>query len=59
MHLAVDAHLTIAEVHDVSDKIEKEIQERLPGTEAVIHLEPHDGSREAVDVEIVVKERGS
>jgi hypothetical protein len=31
---------TFEEVHELSDHIEREIQERLPGAVVVIHLEP-------------------
>jgi cation diffusion facilitator family transporter len=43
MHLIVDAHRTVKEVHAVCDKIEREISERLPGTSVTIHTEPDDG----------------
>ena len=43
MHLIVDAHRTVGEVHTVCDVIEREIGERLPGAVVTIHLEPDDG----------------
>ena len=43
MHLMVDADLTVEQVHPISDGIEHEIEDRLPGTIAVIHVEPDDG----------------
>jgi cation diffusion facilitator family transporter len=43
MHLLVDAHRTVEEVHTVCDSIEHEIEERLPGTTVTIHMEPDDG----------------
>jgi cation diffusion facilitator family transporter len=43
MHLLLDPHLTVAEMHPISESIEREIAERLPGTEVVIHMEPDDG----------------
>lgn len=43
MHLIVDAHRTVEEVHTVCDQIEREISERLPGTSVTIHTEPDDG----------------
>jgi len=43
MHLLVDPHHTIAEVHAVCDRIEREISERLPGATVTIHMEPDDG----------------
>jgi len=43
MHLLVDPHRTIEEVHAVCDRIESEISERLPGATVTIHAEPDDG----------------
>jgi len=43
MHLLLDPHLTVAEMHPISESIEREIAEQLPGTEVVIHMEPDDG----------------
>ncbi len=43
MHLLLDAHLTVVDVHEISEAVEREIAERLPGTEVVIHMEPDDG----------------
>jgi cation diffusion facilitator family transporter len=43
MHLLVDPHRTIEEVHAVCDRIEREISERLPGATVTIHPEPDDG----------------
>ncbi len=43
MHLIVDAHRTVEEVHSVCDTIERKIQDRLPGTVVTIHMEPDDG----------------
>lgn len=43
MHLVVDAHRTVEEVHTVCDQIERETSERLPGTTITIHTEPDDG----------------
>ncbi len=52
VHMSVDASLTVAEVHVISEEVEREIEERLPGTVVVIHVEPHEESRP--DFEIVV-----
>ena len=35
--------LTVEQVHPISESIEHEIEERLPGTIVVIHVEPDDG----------------
>jgi cation diffusion facilitator family transporter len=43
MHLIVDAHRTVEEVHAVCDSIEREIREHLPGATVTIHTEPDDG----------------
>jgi len=43
MHLLVLADLTVEQVHPISDRIEHQIEERLPGTIVVIHVEPDDG----------------
>jgi cation diffusion facilitator family transporter len=43
MHLLFDPDLTVEQVHPISDGIEHEIEERLPGTICVIHVEPDDG----------------
>jgi divalent metal cation (Fe/Co/Zn/Cd) transporter len=40
MHCLVDPQLTIEESHEISESIEREIAEKLPGTVVVIHLEP-------------------
>jgi ferrous-iron efflux pump FieF len=50
MHMTVAATLTVAQVHDVSDDVEREI-EGPPGTVAVIHI----GHEEGTDFEIVVR----
>jgi cation diffusion facilitator family transporter len=56
MHVLVDPELTVEQVHPISDGIEHEIEARLPGTIAVIHVEPDDGLH-AVEFEALVRER--
>lgn len=56
MHVLVDANLTVEQVHPISDSIEREIEERLPGTIAVIHVEPDDGLH-AEEFAALVQER--
>jgi divalent metal cation (Fe/Co/Zn/Cd) transporter len=51
MHMSVDAALTVADVHVISEEIETEIENRLPGTVVVIHVEPHEEGHS--DFEIV------
>lgn len=45
MHLVFDANRNIADVHDTSDRISADIENRLPGTIVVIHTEP-EGAEE-------------
>lgn len=52
MHMSVDAALTVAQVHDISEDVESEIEGRLPGAVVVIHVEPHEAGHS--DFEIVV-----
>jgi len=51
MHISVDASLTVAQVHRISDEIEREIESRLPGAVVVIHAEPHEEAH--ADFEII------
>jgi cation diffusion facilitator family transporter len=55
MHVSVDPHLTIEQCHEISERLERDIEARLPGTVLVIHLEPHAGGRQ--DVDLVIEER--
>ena len=55
MHMSVDAELTIAQVHHISEDVEHEIADHLPGTVAVIHVEPHEAP--VSDIEIVVRQK--
>jgi cation diffusion facilitator family transporter len=43
LHLVVDPGKSIDEVHDVCDRIEEEVERRLPGAVVTIHVEPADG----------------
>jgi cation diffusion facilitator family transporter len=43
MHLLVDPHRTVEEMHAVCDQIERQISQRLPGAIVTIHMEPDDG----------------
>jgi cation diffusion facilitator family transporter len=56
MHLLVPAELTVEQAHPISDRIEHEIEERLPGTICVIHVEPDDGLHKE-EFEALVRER--
>src|SRR5690349_1937683 len=39
-HVWVPAHWTVREAHDRLDAVEEELQERFPGTEILIHVDP-------------------
>ena len=56
MHLLLDPHRTVVDVHRISDSIEREIAARLPGTVVVIHVEPDDG-RHRGPFEALITER--
>jgi cation diffusion facilitator family transporter len=43
LHLLVDPAKSVRQMHDICDRIEREIEERLPGAEVTIHVEPDDG----------------
>jgi len=36
----VPAHWTVREAHDRMDRVEEQLQQRFPGTEILIHLDP-------------------
>jgi ferrous-iron efflux pump FieF len=39
-HVALPAHLTVGEAHDIIDKVEKDLCRRFPGVELLIHIDP-------------------
>ena len=39
-HVWVPAHWTVQEAHDRLDRVEEELQDRFPGTEILIHVDP-------------------
>jgi ferrous-iron efflux pump FieF len=39
-HVWVPAQWTVKEAHDRLDRVEEELQERFPGTEILIHVDP-------------------
>ncbi len=43
LHLLVDPQQSVADAHELCDRLEHEIQSRLPGAVVTIHLEPDDG----------------
>jgi cation diffusion facilitator family transporter len=40
LHLTVCKHLSVEEAHDVTEYIEKKIEEKISGTDITIHVEP-------------------
>lgn len=48
VHVIVDEGMSVAESHRISEQMEKEIADHLPGTYVVIHIEPCDGTCEPV-----------
>jgi len=43
VHLLVDPDSTVRQVHELTDSLEAEIRQRLPGSVITIHAEPDDG----------------
>ncbi|MGC9060690.1 MAG: cation diffusion facilitator family transporter [Thermoplasmata archaeon] len=43
MHIVMAKDTSIEKAHGIADHIEKEIAEKMPGTHAIVHLEPCDG----------------
>ncbi|PXW84283.1 cation diffusion facilitator family transporter [Ruegeria sp. P4] len=39
-HMVVDGHMSVAESHDICDRLEEEIEAALPGVHVTIHVEP-------------------
>ncbi|MEM3444418.1 MAG: cation diffusion facilitator family transporter [Thermoplasmata archaeon] len=46
MHIVVAKHQTIQAAHALADHIEKEIAREMPGTHAMVHIEPCNGNCE-------------
>lgn len=40
VHVVVDPHMTVAEAHVITDRIEASLEERLPSADVVVHVEP-------------------
>jgi cation diffusion facilitator family transporter len=51
-HLVVPALMTVAEAHEICDRIEHAIEARIEGTEVVIHVEPEDKAKTKGAVEL-------
>jgi ferrous-iron efflux pump FieF len=39
-HIWMDPHMTLLEMHDVVERLEKELAEEFPGVEVLIHVDP-------------------
>lgn len=50
LHLVVPKYASVAEVHDLCDNIELEINEKLPGASVLIHAEPCTKLEEACPI---------
>lgn len=57
MHLLVDPQRTAEDVHAITERIDSDIEARLPGAIVVIHSEPDDGRRYRGDFDDLVRER--
>ena len=44
-HLVVPGEMRVADAHAICDRIEETIRSRLPGTEAIIHVEPDEKAK--------------
>lgn len=44
-HLVVPGEMRVADAHAICDRIEETIRTRLPGTEAIIHVEPDEKAK--------------
>ncbi|MCL4533807.1 MAG: cation diffusion facilitator family transporter [Bacteroidetes bacterium] len=47
LHLVVDGSKSVEEAHRLCDHLEEEVEQALPNTDLVIHLEPHARTRSA------------
>jgi ferrous-iron efflux pump FieF len=45
LHLELSAHMTLAEAHRISDRVEAAIRAAVPGADVMIHQDPYDDSR--------------
>ena len=49
-HLVVPGHMSVAEAHEISDRVERALETAIPGSATLVHIEPDDeaGKRGAV-----------
>ncbi len=45
LHLELSARMTLAEAHQISDRVEAAIRAAVPGADVMIHQDPYDDSR--------------
>ena len=46
LHITVPGNMTVARAHEIAEHIERDIAERLPTTEVLVHVEPGSHERE-------------
>ena len=46
LHVTVPGNMTVARAHEIAEHIERDIAERLPNTEVLVHIEPGSHERE-------------
>jgi len=46
-HLVVPASMTVAEAHDICDRVESELRRTVPGARIAIHVEPENKAKHA------------
>lgn len=44
-HLVVDSNATVSEAHDICDRIERALKEKVPQAEVTIHVEPEEKAK--------------
>lgn len=44
-HLVVPATMTVKDAHDICDRIENALRERVPGARIAIHVEPDNKAK--------------
>ena len=58
-HVWVPAEWTVREAHDKLDRVEEQLQERFPGTEILIHLDPEGQTDRETLLPSAITERAS
>jgi cation diffusion facilitator family transporter len=52
-HLVVPGHVTVAEAHDISDRIEAALKKDIPGAAITIHVEPENKAKHKQGVPVL------